>query len=117
MMREELKKVERPIEAAQMLYAHNGRDADEFARDVWDHLLNGFIHSTPRHFAMVRAVVLDDGRQAWLVNSAVGPLKEIIRLLPFPLPYIAFYRGLAQPPDKLRVYDFQKFVARIEKSP
>jgi hypothetical protein len=96
----------KPIEIAQWVYRYTGHAEDTFAKELWEHLFDGIVCSSPAHFGMARAVVLDDGRLAWLINSAVGKLPELIKLFPFPLPFIAFYRFGG---EKLRVLPFSRF--------
>jgi len=106
----------KPLEIAEWIYVNvGGWTADEFARELWDHLMNGFVISSPRLFMMYRAVVLDDGRQAWLVNSGVGPLKELITFFPFPLECIAWYRCKAEESHRLRVYNYARFIELVKK--
>lgn len=105
----------KPVEIAEWIYVNvGGWTADDFARELWDHLLNGFVVSMPEHFMMFRAVTLDDGRVAWLVNSGVGPVKDLIRFFPFPLPFIAWYRCKATE-KRMRVYDFRRFIRMVER--
>lgn len=110
--RDELRKKLKPIEIAQLVYAYNGHEEHDFARDLWAHLQDGFVYSLPHVFLMARAVVLDDGRTAWLMNSGAGRLSDIVKLFPFPLPFIAFNR-CGRP--KLSIYPFPKFQKLADK--
>jgi hypothetical protein len=104
----------RPLEIAEWIYTNmGGWTHDDFAKELWDHLLNGFVVSSPHHFMMYRAVALDDGRNAWLVNSGVGPVKDLIRFFPFPLECIAWYRCKAE--RRLRVYRYKRFIELVER--
>lgn len=71
---------------------------------------SGYVISNRDCFVMVRAVKLDDGRVAWMPRAAVGSLKAIIRSMPFPLPYIAFYR---REETRLRVYRTERLLNLI----
>ena len=95
----------KPLEIAELLYMMSGRE--DFAADLAEHLQNAFVVSTPRHFMMFRAVALDDGRPAWLINSAVsrGDLRELLALLPFKLDAFAFHR---HGQGKLRIYNSKR---------
>jgi hypothetical protein len=96
----------RPLLLAQLLYQRMGRGPKEFAQDLWEHLQDGFVSSSPRHFVMGRAVMLDDGRHAWLVTMAVGAcVSDIVRMAPFPLECVAFHR---HGQERLRVYNFDR---------
>jgi hypothetical protein len=96
----------KPVEIAQWVYRYIGHNEDTFAKELWEHLFDGIVYSSPTYFAMARAVILDDGRMAWHINSAVGNLPELLKLFPFPLPFIAFYRYGS---EKLRVLPFNRF--------
>jgi len=113
-MREAALATLKPLEIAERIYTTiGGWTADDFAKELWDHLMNGFVVSSPRHFMMYRAVALDDGRNAWLVNSGVGPVKDLIRFFPFPLEHIAWYRCKAD--RRLRVYKYKRFIELVER--
>jgi len=101
-----------PLRTALDLYITYGRTSLDFSKQLWDHLQNGFVFSTPWHFLMARAVMLDDGRQAWLVSVGVGPLEELLAFVPFRLDWIAFQRR-NQP--RLRVYNFDRFISLCRK--
>jgi hypothetical protein len=100
------------VEVAKTLYERDGQE-EQFEKDLVAHLRDGFVWSLPNAFLMARMVELEDGRRAWLVNCAVGDLRELLARSPYPLPFIAFYRG----PDekhprrdgkKLRVYEAKR---------
>jgi hypothetical protein len=100
-----------PVKIGELLYHRSGRD--DFWEEVFEHMVNAFLISTPRHFMMFRAIQLDDGRAAWLVNSGVsaGTLFELINLFPFELNWIAFHR---RNKPRLHVWPFERF-KRIAK--
>lgn len=103
----------RPIELAEVLYKRGGHTPEQFAQDLWEHLFNGFVVSTPRHFMMYRAVMLDDNRHAWLITAAAGlSCRELAALLPFKLDCIAFYRRGS---PKLKIYDYDRMIALANK--
>ena len=104
--RRELLQQLKPIEMAALVYLHNGHGPDDFAKDIWKHLHDGFVYSLPHVFLMARAVELDDGRAAWLMNSGAGRLRDILSLFPFQLPYVAFNRCGRQ---KMSVWPFERF--------
>lgn len=102
----------KPIEVAQAVYRYTGHDEETFAKHLWEHLFDGFVYANTRCFVMARAVMLDDGRMAWLVNSATGKLSELVKVAPFPLPFIAFNRFGK---EKLSVHSFNRFEKLAEK--
>lgn len=103
----------KPIELAQVLYRRSGRTPEEFAQDLWEHLFDAFVVSTPRHFMTFRATMLDNGHPGWLITSAVGfSCRELAALLPFKLEYIAFYRRGS---PKLKIYKYDRMIALAKK--
>ncbi len=84
-----------------------------FERSLIDHLATGIVIATPAAFAMGKAVKLDDGRLVWLVDSAAGQLKNLTRLFPFPLEWVAFCRAKNNN-GKLRIYPFDKFLKKAQ---
>jgi len=107
--RESALKQLKPIEVAQVLYQRSGHSPEIFAKDLWEHLFNAFVVSTPRHFMMFRAVMLDDGRHCWFITAALGfSCRELAALLPFKLECIAFYRRGS---SKLKIYDYERMIA------
>ena len=104
----------KPIEIAQLLYEHCGMDAAQFAESLWDHLNNAFEVSNPRLFDMGRAVILEDGRHAWLVNMLVGQMDEFFRNIPFPLECVAFYRRGDR--TKLKIYEYSRFMELVRRT-
>ena len=103
----------RPIDIACALYQRGGMSEEQFTADLADHLRCAFVVSNPGCFMMFRAVILDDGRHAWFINSAVGrSLKEFVTQLPFKLECIAFHRKGNPTP---KIYDFDKLVRKAMK--
>ena len=52
-----------------------------------------FVISTPLIFAMGTLAYLEDGRKAWFLDTCVGPMKELAKMIPlYPLPYVVFRR-------------------------
>lgn len=98
-----------PVEIAKILYTRAGLDFD---KDLVAHLRDGYVVSRPWLFMMFRAVELDDGRHAWLLNSAVGNLDEMPALFPFALPWIAFYR---RNDKRMRVVRFDRAIQLSRK--
>ncbi len=62
---------------------------------------NGIVVSNPVCFAMGGAVQIE-WKHCWYVDTAVGKLGEILRAMPFRLPYVAFQRGKRG--NKLKIY-------------
>lgn len=96
------------LQRAAELYARYKVEPDFFTALV-DHLHTGMVISRPNCFAMGKAVALDDGRIAWFIDTAVGNLRELLGLLQWPLPYIAFCR---RGKGKIKVYPFDKFIRK-----
>lgn len=107
----------KPFLQAFNFYLSYGRD---FELEMSDCLENGFIASASNYFVMAKAVELapqyynGKPRHAWLVAMAIGPLWLMVRAMPFPLPFIAFYRRRA--PDRLRVISTARLLKRLEGS-
>lgn len=85
-----------------------------FREDLEAHLLGGWVISTPAAFAMGRPVqrsapaadILNPWHQfpaehadAWLIYLAAGDLRQLLRWIPHPLPWIGWERS-----NKLRWY-------------
>lgn len=111
----------KPIDRAAQVY---GREwcARTFEEDLQLHFRYGYVVSTPRVFAMGRAVdseargglvvnpvVRFDKPDAWLVYLMAGDLREALRFLPYRLPKIGFERK-----NILRFYGFEDFTSRID---
>src|SRR5215472_9100937 len=78
------------IDVARAYYEkHSDLSFDE---DMADYMRNGFVTSYPWVFGMVK-VINHEGEPAWFIRMAVGPLIDLLRILPFPLPKIAFCRN------------------------
>lgn len=102
-----------PIDIACALYTRGGMSEEQFTADLADHLRSAFVVSNPRFFMMFRAVMLDDGRHAWLINSGVGlSLKELAAQLPFKLECVAFHR---RGNKELRIYDFDTIIRKATR--
>lgn len=71
------------------------------------HLLHGYVFSTPSAFLMGRPIAKDaphalqadpwyvfpfDECDCWMVWLAAGDVAEMIRLIPYPLPWLAWAR-------------------------
>ena len=84
----------KPIQIAKALYLENVKSALGFEEMLTKYLgeHNGFVISTPTCFVMGNAVQLGDGKHAWFVDCAIGRLSELVKTMPFRLPFIAFCR-------------------------
>lgn len=90
-----------PAERAAKLCRARGGD---FAAEVEAHLLTGYVFSTPELFLMGRPVPRESDPadiwtphplktcNAWFVWIGVGNAQELIRRMPFPLPWIGWQR-------------------------
>lgn len=73
----------------------------DFDRELDQHFQNGYVAIMPHAFLLAKVIALPDGRPAWLVTHAVGDLRLLLMLEPFPLKWIAFRRRFD---TRLRVY-------------
>jgi hypothetical protein len=85
-----------PVERAKNLLGESWRE------DLEAHLLNGYVFSTPTLFAMGRPVPRGvdvygpwrtwpvEESDSWFVWCAVGPLAELLKVLPHDLPWISW---------------------------
>lgn len=111
-----------PFEKAADVY-RNEWCARSFHEDLTLHFKRGWVISSPRFFVMGRPVcywawsadqILDpfhnppDEPDCWHVWLAAGDLKEALKFLPFPLPYISFERK-----NVLKMYSFDRFVSKL----
>jgi hypothetical protein len=62
-----------------------------FEQDLQDYLATGLVWARPDVFAMAK-VIYFRGEPAWFIRVAVGNIKELLRLMPIPLPWICFCR-------------------------
>ncbi len=102
-----------PVEMARVLYENDGRLAD-FRNDLAQYLMHGIVFASPVCFGMFSATLLEDGRAAWWIHVAAGDLRELARVVPCKLPFVAFCR---RGENRIRVYDFDKFIARLNRTP
>jgi hypothetical protein len=51
-----------------------------------------FVISSPVAFAMGTIVQLGDRQRAWFFELAFGTLEDLLKAIPFPLPFVAFKR-------------------------
>lgn len=90
-----------PAEQAAHLCRERGGD---FRDELEAHLLLGWVFSGPDHFLLVRAVPRSsDGADcwehywpeecdAWFVWVGVGRWRDLLALMPYPLPWVGWYR-------------------------
>lgn len=92
------------IQKAADLYRQH-LPASDLTTELALYLQNGYVFSFPHLFAMARPVqawapeqwISDPTHEfavsdAWYVHLAIGDLAELVRLMPFPAPFICFYR-------------------------
>ena len=95
--------------------------ARSFREDLEAHLLNGYVHSTPRFFVMARPVdmladeslILDpwhtfEHPNAWLIWLAAGDLRPALELFPFELPFLGWQKR-----NILRFWERKTALARL----
>ena len=87
-----------PVEQASSFYGPH------FCEVVADHLLNGYVFSTPDCFLL--------GKQqgdAWFVSYLAGDLRAAVPFIPFPLPWLIFQRDNGE----LRRYSAESLTRKI----
>lgn len=96
--------LQRPIDRAEALYEIKraermllGEEHSPFAAVLRHYMDVGVVRSTNRSFVMARVVEFalpETGRRtaAWLCCCGVGSLTDMVRGMPYHLPYIAFVR-------------------------
>ena len=114
-----------PFEQAAAVYEREPC-ARTFAADLFLHLRNGYVISSPSFFVMLRPVdstaadslIVDPANvfpvercDAWLIYLMAGDMAEAWRHFPFRLPKIGFERK-----NRLRYYGFQFLQERIARS-
>lgn len=92
----------KPIDIARQLREEQIPE-ENFDAILRDHMNaeNGAVVSNPVCFGMAKAVQIE-WKHCWYVDTAVGNLREILRAMPFRLPYVAFQRGKRG--AKLKIY-------------
>lgn len=93
------------IDRARQLYYKAGKPFP-----IEDFLQTGVVISLPNTFVMGEAVELEDGRLAWRIEVAVGELRNLLKLFPWHMPFIAFCRWKNR--DRQHVYPMAKFLQR-----
>ncbi len=112
-----------PVERAAAVYDREPC-ARTFREDLEAHLLNGYVFSTPETFLMGRVVQRDadpalivdpwhrfEAGDCWMVYLSAGCiLRDVPRLMPFPLPWLAWERG-----NKLRFWRTERVLGEIRE--
>lgn len=98
-----------PFERAAKAHAASSHPDRSFTADIEAHFVTGFVFSTPDYFIMGRPVfrtgdpklILDPWHRfpwadcdCWMVWLAAGDLGKAWTILPWPLPWLGFERGL-----------------------
>jgi hypothetical protein len=99
------------IDKAKALYAKHGGN---FEDTLTEHLLNGIVISSPLWFLMLKAVELETGGKAWLIECAVGNMKSLASIISIELPYIAFCR-VKNGKKKFKVYKTDRLLRLAQK--
>ena len=89
-----------PAEQAKSICEAAG---DNFREVMEAHLLRGYVFSGPDYFLLGRPVARalgggvlarrDAAPDAWFVWVGVGEAARLLALMPFPLPWLGWYRG------------------------
>lgn len=104
-----------------LLLAHNFYLAygQNFERDFNECISSGLVASNDHLFLMARPTELQPKylngtpRKAWLVLMAVGDIRELVMHMPYPLPFVAFYRRKGH--AGIRVLPTNSFMKRVLK--
>lgn len=97
----------KPIEIAKKLYTdHVKHKVFEVQLAKYLKSSTGCVVDTPKYFAMADVIQFGD-KTAWYIDTAVGNMKELMAFIPYPLPYIAFSRGMRSGP--IRIYNLERF--------
>lgn len=98
-----------PFERAAEAFRVSSHPDRSLTDDLEAHLVTGFVFSTPDFFVMGRPVIrmaprpllLDpwrafprEGCDCWMVWLAAGDLGKAWSILPWPLPWLGFERGM-----------------------
>ena len=78
-----------PAEQAKALCEARGGN---FRDEVEDHLLTGYVFAGPGYFLLGKVTEAPNGELGWFVWCGVGSAKKLLSLMPFPLPWIGYYR-------------------------
>jgi hypothetical protein len=100
-----------PIERAKAMYLEKLREPDEpdFEELLLEYMKQGFVVAGQDCFLLAKPAQLDDERPAWFVHFALGSLGELLKLMPYKLPFIAFHR---HGQGRLRVYETDALIER-----
>ena len=98
--------------------------------DLIEHLHSGYVFITPQAALMgfrckasdvrdaikggwgVKPHQADEDGDCWMVWLAVGTVRDVLTMTPFPLPFVAFARR-----DRLRLWRFAEITKRIAGAP
>ena len=89
------------FDVMQLMYKAFNDPRMDFASDLLDYARHGFVRISVSSMALAK-VCRDGQGNYWFIRSAVGNLLELINMLPFFLPRIAWCRNNEK---VLRMYD------------
>jgi hypothetical protein len=103
----------KPLDVAKIWYQLFSKIP--FETDLADYLLNHFVISRPTAFMMLQLVNLAKEDQpeehAWYIRFACGDLRELLSMIPMPLPKLIFWRAGPGKSDRLRTVSMNKMIA------
>ena len=76
----------------QAMYEAFNDESLKFWDDFSDYCLTGYVRISPTAMAFAKPCRDDEG-DYWFIRAAVGPLSEVLLMLPFFLPRIAWCRN------------------------
>jgi hypothetical protein len=80
------------FEAMRRLYASFNDAKVNFWQDFFDYAENGFVKISPTAMAFAKPC-RDEKGEYWFIRAAVGPLPEVLNMLPSFLPRIIWCRN------------------------
>lgn len=80
------------FELMQKLYEEFKDTGMDFCQDFREYAYNGYIRMSPTAMALARPCRDEEG-DYWFIRAAVGPLPEVMAMLPGYLPRIAWCRN------------------------
>lgn len=85
-------KTDFPAISQALLYYQSIGATKPFEVELGEYLRFGHVIATPKTFAMGKQVELEGKGKAWFVCMAVGNLGELVRQIPYYLPWVCFFR-------------------------
>jgi len=110
-----------PWQIARQIYESNSTDPFELL--LGSYLAQGILHSSPEIFILARPVHYQateiQAPDAWFVHLAASApaqrnsIREFMRMMPFPLPYVLWQRSLGRPGQHFHAYPWDQLARRV----